>query len=246
MELHELADRSVDFHRDLIHRKSLAPSVSWYLYNSLANFHLLNENFKGEGRNCFHGLASGMKIADIGAADGDTSFFLESLGAEVTIVENPSTNANYCLGISTMKASLSSQVETVLADLDWTPHLRGGYDLAVFLGILYHLRNPILVLNTIAHAAQRMVVSTATFKQFEGRDVSETDMSRLLANRQVNNDPTNYWMFTPKSFRTVLNRSGWTVLDEFTIPDPAFDAYRSFCYCERVSNWQDTRKHHDF
>jgi hypothetical protein len=91
-----------------------------------------------------------------------------------------------------------------------------------------------------------MLVSTAVFTKSNSMDIANTNLAYLLACRELNNDPTDYWMFTPQSLRLVLKRSGWNVLDEFLVDDSVFNAHRMYCYCERVPAWRDLRMHHDF
>lgn len=219
----------------------------WYPYDSFANFPIMNAHFKGAGRDAFENLDSKFKIADIGAGDGDTSFFFESLGANVTIIDNPGTNANDCRGILELRAALSSKTNIQFLDLDWTSHIDGAFDLTVFLGILYHLRNPMLVLNTLAIASEHLLLSTIVIEERHGLDIANTDFAELLPCRSINNDPTNYWRFTRQSLSLVLKRSGWNMLDEFIIPDESCEGQsRMFCYCKRTPAWKNLRSHHDF
>jgi hypothetical protein len=246
MPLDRLLAEVPEFRKKIAAVKASISHVPWYPYDSFANFHLINEHFKGPGRRMFDGIRSGLRIADVGAADGDTSFLFESLGARVTIIDNPSTNANDCRAILELRSALGSSVRFVAADLDWTPHLDGEYDLAVFLGILYHLRNPMLALNALALVSEHLLLSTKVFSKHLGSDVADTNLTYLLESREINDDPTNYWLFTPRSLRVCLKRCGWSILDEFVVDDAAHGDHRMFCYCRRVPNWRDIRSHHDF
>jgi tRNA (mo5U34)-methyltransferase len=246
MPLDRILAEVPDFKNKMAAVKASIENVPWYGYDSFANFYLINEHFRGPGRRMFDGIRSGLRIADVGAADGDTSFFFESLGARVTIIDYPTTNANDCRAILGLRSALHSDARFIPVDLDWTPRLDGEYDLTVLLGILYHLRNPMLVLNTLAFASEHLLLSTKVFTNYKGRDIGDANLACLLESREINNDPTNYWLFTPKSLRVCLKRCGWTVLDEFIVDDTAHGDHRMFCYCKRVPNWRDTRAHHDF
>jgi hypothetical protein len=137
-------------------------------------------------------------------------------------------------------------------DLEWATWISGNFDFILFLGTLYHLRNPGLVLNTLAHCSERMLISTMVFVRSEkGENVSDQSLAYFLECRERNNDPTNYWMFTPKALRLLLRRSGWIVVDEVLVGDteiatPYHGDARVFAYCKRVANWNDLRRHHDF
>lgn len=63
----------------------------WYKYDILANFVHLKPMISGELDSLFLGRK---KIADIGAADGDLSFFLESLGHSCDIYDFGHSNMN--------------------------------------------------------------------------------------------------------------------------------------------------------
>lgn len=246
MEIDEILLKVPEFSKRISNIKTSIENVRWYLYDSFGNFELMHRGFKGPGRAAFAGIDSGLRIADIGAADGDTSFFFESLGAHVTIIDNGSTNANGCRAIREVGAVLDSKVKLIDTDLDWTLKLDGEYDLVVFLGILYHLRNPLLALNTVAFVSEHLLLSTKVFSNYQGQDISKANLAYVFACREINNDPTNYWMFTPESLRVCLKRSGWMILDEFVVSDTAQGNQRMFCYCKRVPNWRDLRSHHDF
>jgi len=250
MQLDEATALARDFARKIRAIKAAHGDVAWYPYDSFGNFEHFN-SFTGAGRDLFRYIGTGSKVADIGAADGDTSFFFESLGADVTIIDNPPTNANSGLAILKLRSLLKSKAKVQFIDLEWTPWIPGYYDIAVFLGIMYHLRNPGLALNTLAHSTGRLLLSTMVFFRLEdGSDVQHQQLAYFIDRGEINNDSTNYWLFTPKALRVFLRRSGWLVRDEFVVGDrgasPAKGDCRMFCFCERVDTWKDLRLSCDF
>jgi len=80
MDIALLDMNSQRFRRELDRKKAdLAPSdFGWYPYGTLNNFHILSQLLTGENRNFLERVGDGL-IVDIGAADGDLAFFLESL-----------------------------------------------------------------------------------------------------------------------------------------------------------------------
>ena len=253
MQLKELAESARAFAPILHAAKTRSRDVSWYPYESLANFDHFAEHFVSSGREMFSKLKVGTRILDVGAADGDMSFFLSSLGAEVTIADNASTNFNDCMGMKHLQSTLDNNVSLIERDLDFSIEPLGSYDLAIFLGILYHLRNPMKALISLAESSETMVVSTAVISclRADGNSIEEENVCMLMPCRQKNNDPTNYWYVTPASFRVLLKRSGWNILDEFRVGDigkstPESGDERIFAYCKRVDNWRDLKIHHDF
>jgi hypothetical protein len=126
--------------------------------------------------------------------------------------------------------------------------------MAVALGILYHLRNPMAFLITLALHSERLLLSTRIARKTpDGLVISHLPLAYLLGRREANDDPTNYWIFTRPGLERLLLRSGWRTVSAITVGDvvhsnpvdPQYDE-RMFVYCERVENWKDLTVHHDF
>src|SRR6202011_2023578 len=220
-------------------KRDLKPEEFWYPYDSLANFNHFDRLLTGANRSAFSDFRR-LTIADIGAADGDTAFFLESLGNQVDIVDYAPTNFNGLRGAAELKRHLRSTGSIEDVDLDAQFSLpRARYDVAMFLGILYHLKNPYYVLEALAHRTARCFLSTkvAKFAKPGGLHIEPAPVAYLLDAREANNDPTNYWVFTTAGLLRLLDRTGWDVLDYVTVghttaSDPATAAgdERAFCY----------------
>jgi len=251
MDIAELDSLSQQYRRDLERRKrELAPrDFGWYPYGTLNNFHLLGQLLNGENRKFLDRVGDGL-IVDVGAADGDVAFFLESLGYRVHVADFPPTNFNSCRGVRLLKQEFNSSVEIQETDLDTEFKLPAQrYELAFFLGILYHLKNPYLALESLARYAHYAFVSTriTRFNVAKGAEGTEVNRSRielhhapvayLVAADETNNDATNFWMFSETGLRRILHRSGWDVVDFMTVgntrdSDPATGRgdERAFCY----------------
>jgi hypothetical protein len=75
--LSDLRDRAILYGKTLkSQRQQLASPEFWYPYGSINNFDVLNALLTGQNRNIFRDAAP-KRAADIGAADGDVSFFME-------------------------------------------------------------------------------------------------------------------------------------------------------------------------
>lgn len=127
-------------------------SVSWY-----HSFEL----FPGvvtPGRQAWHkrkleyfeaseGQAAGKTVLDIGAWDGPYTFEMERRGARVTSydIQDPETS-----GYNIAKKFLGSQAEYIRGSVyDLDPAVHGAFDIVLFLGVFYHLQNPVLALEKI-------------------------------------------------------------------------------------------------
>lgn len=228
------------FRARLQHTKSLLePEDFWYPYDSLSNFVHFERLLQGENRSAFEKLRN-RTIADIGAADGDMAFFFESLGNRVDVIDHAPTNFNGLRGVNRLRTHLDSTVSVHDVDLDNRFRLpREHYDVAFFLGILYHLKNPFTIMESLAARVDTCFLSTKVTK-FAGsppRLLEELPVAYLLGADEANNDPTNFWVFTNSGLRRLLDRTGWDVLEYTTVgntvnSDPATPAgdERAFCY----------------
>lgn len=253
MDIAQLDTASQRYRRHLEKIKlDLAPSeFIWYPYGTLDNFHILGHMLSVQNRDFLDKVGDGL-IVDIGAADGDLAFFLESLGYRVHVADFPPTNCNGCQGVRLLKQTLKSNVEILETDLDAGFTLPAErYELAFFLGILYHLKNPYLALESLAKSARYAFISTRVTrfnvaKGTEGNagalnqtrlDLHSAPVAYLVAPDETNNDATNFWMFSEAGLRRILDRCGWDVVDFMTFgnttdSDPATPQgdERAFCY----------------
>jgi tRNA (mo5U34)-methyltransferase len=87
----------------------------------------------------------GLEALDIGAASGWNSFEMERRGARVTALDYVPYE-EFVL----FKERTRSDVQYVIADFErLTPEQLRSFDIVLFLGVLYHLRNPLLALETL-------------------------------------------------------------------------------------------------
>lgn len=242
-----------EFRQQLQKVKAAENNVNWYPYDILSNV----PNLAGVIPDWMaNGLISGFentRVLDIGAADGDLGYLFASRGCRVDFLDNASTNYNHCEGIKALGAALRIEHDLIERDVDRGFTLERDYDIAICLGLLYHLRNPMLILMELAMHARTMVLSTRVATHFkDGAEMSGKASAYLLGCRESNDDPTNYWIMSPDCLRRILKRSGWIVEAERIIGaeksnpvDQDADA-RMYAYCERVPNWRDLGKHHEF
>ena len=191
---------------------------AWYPYDTMANFLHIAPLITPECDLLFQG---GKNYADIGAADGDVAFYLASLGNTCDIYDNGPTNYNGLAGARHMQGVLHLPVEVFEFDLDSPFRIDRRYDLIFFLGILYHLKNPIYVLEQLAQASSYLLLSTriARCLSTDGGDLSHTSAAYLLAPRETNDDPGNYWVFTEAGLRRLAEVAGWDVVQFRTVGD---------------------------
>lgn len=220
----------------------LSDGKPWYPYDILGNIWNLDGVLAGRSRGMFSHLR-GVAVADIGAADGDLGFFLESLGAEVDLLDNPATGMNQMAGAHHLKRQLHSYARIHPIDLDTQFTLPRHYNITLLLGILYHLKNPFYVLEQLAKSSSTMLLSTrvAAFTAPLGAPgrtrIADIPAAYLLDAREANNDSTNYWIFSDAGLRRLIHRTGWDIVDyklmgETEASDPVTSSgdCRAFCY----------------
>ena len=255
MDIKEIKDQALEFKRTLDKRKAALASTqsfSWYPYGTLDNFVTLDALLTGKHRSLLD-LIGDQPTVDIGCADGDLAFFLETLGCQVQVIDYAPTNYNGLQGVRLLKSALSSSVEIHEVDLDAQFSLpEQTYSLAFFLGILYHLKNPYYALEALAKSARYCLISTRIakynlrasgtkrhflkFKSSQPTSLMNIPVAYLLDEQELNNDSTNFWIFSDAGLRRILKRTGWNICDYMTVgnithsdPASAEGDERAFC-----------------
>ena len=199
-------------------KAAIDPNFQWYPYGSLNNFVHLKPLF---AQFPLPQLLGDRPALDIGAADGDLAFFLERLGHAVEVIDHAPTNFNGLRGARLLADRLNSAVVIHDVDLDSyfaLPSTR--YDLVFFLGILYHLKNPFLVLESLSKVTKYLLLSTriARFTPW-AEPIRHLPVAYLLDPTEANNDSTNYWIFSETGLLRLFDRSGWDVLAHRSVGD---------------------------
>jgi tRNA (mo5U34)-methyltransferase len=94
----------------------------------------------------------GKRVLDIGAWDGWYSFEMERRGAEVLAIDNWDNPRFH-----QMRAMLNSRLEYRQIDVyELTPERVGRFDIVLFMGVLYHLKHPLLALERVCALTTEM------------------------------------------------------------------------------------------
>jgi tRNA (mo5U34)-methyltransferase len=92
----------------------------------------------------------GLSVLDVGASDGFYSFEAERRGARRVLAVDTFCSWGTKEGFDLARRALRSRVEDKRIDLfDLSPGTVGVFDIVLFLGVLYHLRHPLLALERI-------------------------------------------------------------------------------------------------
>jgi tRNA (mo5U34)-methyltransferase len=190
----------------------------------------------------------GMRVLDIGARDGFFSFECERRGAaEVVAIDYLTPEET---GFPIARELVGSQVQMRQANVyDLSPEEYGCFDLVLFLGVLYHLRDPMLALDRIAeistgkvivetHAIDDAVlVGPGEFKPLAAisPELESIPIMQFYPGDSLNNDPSNAWAPNQACLRAMLEESGFAVDRELRMGQRAIafghrteDAVRDF------------------
>jgi tRNA (mo5U34)-methyltransferase len=197
-------------------RAGVGKKVSLYPYASFVNASYLDKLLSVEGTD-FKTFVTNKRILDIGCGDGDMAFLCEMIGArDVAALDHADTNYNYMQGVRSLREELQSKIHVISGNIeDMDMSFLGVWDAILFLGILYHLPNPIRVLRKLSVVAPRIFASTRVFDVLPGENrvnFSKVQVGYMLTPLESNNDNTNWWVLSEAAVKTVLERSGWRIL----------------------------------
>lgn len=154
---------------------------------------------------------SGKTVLDMGAWDGFYSFEAERRGADRVVA------ADYYVwsgqdwgsksGFNLARKALDSKVEDVhveVMDLS-TDTVGGPFDLVLFLGVLYHVRYPLRVLENVAAVTKdHLILETVVDMVGTSRPVMA-----FYPDRELMGDPTNWWGPNPAAVIAMLKNVGF-------------------------------------
>jgi tRNA (mo5U34)-methyltransferase len=169
----------------------------------------------------------GRRVLDVGAWDGFYSFECERRGADEVVATDSfawsAQNWSSKAGFELAREALGSRVRAIEVDvMDLSEELVGGtYDLVLFLGVLYHLRDPVAALGRVASVTAPgglLVVETHVDALWTRRPTA-----RFYAGQELAFDPTNWWGPNPEAVRAMLAAAGFTMP---VVVSPDSTAYR--------------------
>jgi len=180
----------------------------------------------------------GKTVLDIGAWDGFFSFECERRGAARVVAADHfswhgpgwGTKAGYTLA----HQALGSRVEDVDIDvMDLSPDRIGTFDVVLFLGVLYHLRHPLLALERVASVTRDYLIVETVVDLVGFRRPAMA----FYPGRELNNDPTNWWGPNLPAVRGMLESLGFReVIVPTPLPNAAYRAARALYHRVRGKN----------
>ena len=90
--------------------------------------------------------------------------------------------------------------------MDISPENIGVFDYVLFLGVLYHLRHPLLALEKVSSVTRDQFVLETHVELIGGK----RPVMAFYPGDEVNNDPTNWWGPNPSAIKSMLQDVGFS------------------------------------
>ena len=168
----------------------------------------------------------------MGGANGDLSFVFAGAGFETTLVDLSQSYQNGPLAASLINLQLNGNVRVIDFSIDGYFSYRNlidrsvnfgqfshksqseVFDLALCLGLFYHLKNPFAFLESIHNMCHYCILETWLMSYLPDNitRIRDVPIAYLLGAGELNNDSSNYWIFTDSSFRRLAERAGFSVV----------------------------------
>jgi len=154
---------------------------------------------------------TGKSVLDIGAWDGAFSFEAERRSAKrVLAIDSFSWNGSNWgskkKGFEFARQTLHSKVEDrEMEVLDLSPDLIGTFDVVFFLGVLYHMKYPLLALEHVASVASDMLILETAVDLIGVR----TPAAAFYRADEFGEDDTNWWAPNPPGLYAMLQAVGF-------------------------------------
>lgn len=175
----------------------------------------------------------GFTALDIGCNAGFYSFELARRGAQVVAIDNDEhylNQARWAAGVYGLEKSIEFRRMEVY-DL---ARRNEQYDLVLFMGVLYHLRYPLLGLDIVSRCVKRMMVFQCMTMPGDAvteppADLPFAERERLTEDgwpkmafieRRLASDPTNWWAPNHACLEAMLRSSGFKIRSQ-----PAHEIY---------------------
>ncbi|MEP7288887.1 MAG: DUF1698 domain-containing protein [Chloroflexota bacterium] len=165
---------------------------------------------------------TGMRVLDIGPAEGFFSFEAERRGAAEVIAIDSFPDSIRRFNIC--RDALGSKATAYLCNVyDLSPKTFGTFDMVFFFGVLYHLRHPLLSLEKILSVCTgTMLLQTAIY---EDAHVSSIPMAKFhpfgmqSGTDKTLYDPTVFWLPNRECVKALTLSAGFQKIEVISTND---------------------------
>ena len=169
---------------------------------------------------------TGKSVLDVGCNAGFYSIQMKRRGAERVVAidtdEQYLEQARFAAKVNNAEIEFRNLSVYRIADL------RERFDLVLFMGVLYHLRHPLLALELLhEHAVGDLLVTQSLLRgsketlglpgdyPFSEQDAFKDDAfpRMYFVEKRFAHDPTNWWIPNRACFEAMLRSTGFEILD---------------------------------
>ena len=184
---------------------------------------------------------SGLRVLEIGAWDGAYTFELVRRGAQVTALDIQDPDVTVFNAVRNILNAPVTYVRASVYDLQVEPD--GTFDIVVFPGVYYHLKNPALALHRIRDVLKdqgTLYIEGASCSDYLGKELARSvpngdtailteivdrlPISFFDVDKKIYRHWSNWWFPTTGCLEAVLRDSGFKNID-LTLKPNAFYNY---------------------
>jgi tRNA (mo5U34)-methyltransferase len=149
----------------------------------------------------------GRSVLDIGTANGGAAFLAERRGARRVVAVD--IYPPDWFGVGPLIELLGSKVEYLQASVYDLPSLLDEpFDVVLFLGVLYHLRHPLLALDAVRAVCAGEVFIETQVADHELPELRSSSLVRFYRGAELADDPSNWFAPTVAALLQWCESSG--------------------------------------
>lgn len=213
-------------------QERIAALGPWFQNLLLAGIETAPDHFLGDYPTCkwrrfAHAIPAdlgGASVLDIGCNAGFYALEMKRRGAARVVGIDP--DARYLAQAAFAASLLNLSIELRQLSVYEVGQLDGPFDIVLFMGVLYHLRHPLLALDMIReHVAGDLMVfqslqrgstgvgAVATDYAFDDTTLFEDARAPLLhfIEHRYAGDPTNWWIPNQAGVKAMLRSAGFSI-----------------------------------
>jgi tRNA (mo5U34)-methyltransferase len=155
----------------------------------------------------------GLSILDVGTCNGGACFELERRGASRVV--GVDIYDDEWFGFAAIREFLGSAAEYVQASVYGLESLLDEqFDVVLFLGVLYHLRHPLLALDSVRSVTRSYAVIETETCDADVGVLSSESLVRFFRGDELNADRSNWFAPTHRALIEWVSSCGFSVVHE--------------------------------
>jgi tRNA (mo5U34)-methyltransferase len=139
------------------------------------------------------------------------------------------------------RAILGSKVEPVVGDfMTMDLSTLGQFDVVLYLGVLYHMEDPLRAMRRVFEVTAPGGLVVIQSNAMEIPRLEDRPMCEFIPGRELNNDPSNWWIPNAKALEGLCRAAGFrevTIISGRPVPprkDRLSQAFTHFLYESRI------------